>query len=399
MLAGIAMLLAITLWRPQRQPRPFSSRESRWLTVLALWMVLGAGISGIAGAKAWLGLFNWLPFFWFFLAVRPYLSTTAARSRLAFWFCASTVPVVLVSWLQHHFGWSSELSGLGGLIRWPMAEPLSGTALFENSNVTGAWLALVMPFVALRALERQQPSLQRAIAWGLALGSVATLVLSASRNAMATMLVSWPTSGGRRLQWGVAGAAMAYGLLVLGRLQGWLPEALDVLVPAALVKKLVMLDEGIRPLHGRREHIYAMAWQWIAQHPVWGVGAQGFGDLYHRHVQAALGPDTQLVITHSHSLLLEFAVSHGIPALLLLVGVIGSTMTRCGIACWRGTLQRADQSWWIAGLLITWLHIWDVPFFDSRLNIAGWLVFAAISAMGRPEFSPAVQPADNAADR
>ena len=382
--AGVSLLLAITLWQPHEQPPLLSRPMARWLLTLSLWMVLGTAVASIAGARAWLGLFNWLPFFWFFLSIRPYLSTPAARGRIAFWLCAATVPVVAMSWVQHTLGWRTELNALGGLIRWPMTQPLSGTSLFDNANVTGAWLALVMPFLALRALNRQQSLAQRSVAWLLAIGSVATLMLSASRNAIATLLVSWPFNGGRRLQWGIAAVAVLYGVLVLGRLQGWLGEPLAALVPEALVKKLVMLDEGVRPLYGRRNHIYAMAWQWIGQHPIWGVGAQGFGDLYAQHVRAALGPTTRLVITHSHSLLLEFTVSHGLPALLLLAAVIGSAMTRCGIALWRGRVSRSDQSWWLAGLLLSWLHIWDVPFFDSRLNIAGWLVFAAINAIAAP---------------
>jgi O-antigen ligase len=154
-----------------------------------------------------------------------------------------------------------------------------------------------------------------------------------------------------------------------------------------------MLNEGIRPLQGRRNYIYGMALQWIAQHPTWGIGAQGFGDLYHRHVLETMGPSSALVITHSHSLLLEFTLSHGLPALLILVGVIGSTLLRCGKTWWHGTLNSSDQSWWMAGLLISWLHIWDVPFFDSRLNIAGWLIFAAISAIATDH-----QPRQNASD-
>lgn len=391
LVSGVALLLALTLWRPVTPAAPLSRASARWLLVLAGWMVLGTAIAGVAGARAWLGLANWLPFFWFFVAVRPYLATATSRTRLAFWFCAATVPVVLVGWLQHALGWDQQLDALGGLIRWPMSEPLSGTALFDNPNVTGAWLALVMPFVALRALERQQPLAQQLIAGLLAVGSVASLVLSASRNALATLLVSWPASGGRRLRWAVALAAAAYGLLVLGRLQGWLPAALAPLVPPALVSKLMQLEDGMRPLHGRRDHIYGMAWQWIGAHPLWGVGAQGFGDLYRQHVITQLG-QTVSTMTHSHSLMLELAVSHGLPALLLLAAVIGMPLARCGIATWRGRLGRADQSWWLAGLLLSWLSLWDVPLFDSRLNLAGWLVFAAISEMAPRSADRAARP-------
>lgn len=387
LIAGVALLLALTLWMPRPQQRPLSSCSARWLFVLSVWMLLATAIGGVAGARAWLGLGNWFPFFWFYLAIRPYVATSASRQRLGFWFCAATVPVVVMGWLQHALGWNQQIDALWGLIRWPMSDSLSGTSLFDNSNVTGAWLALIMPFAAQRALNRKHHLAERLLAWILAITSVATMMLSASRNALATLVVSWPISGGRRLQWFFAAAAASYGLLVLGQLQGWLPETLQTLVPQALVKKLAMLDEGLRPLHGRRDHIYEMALLWIGQNLIWGVGAQGFGDLYLDHVTAALGAPL-VAITHTHSLLLEFTISHGLPAVLMLLGVIGAEMTRCGIHWWRHALNRTDQSWWFAGLLLAWIHIWDVPFFDSRLNISGWLVFAAISAIADHQKEP-----------
>ena len=93
LISGLALLLALTLWRPRLQPRPLSRPEARWLLALSVWMIVGTGLSAVAGVRAWLGLFNWIPFFWFFLAIRPYVATTAARQRLAFWFCAATVQI------------------------------------------------------------------------------------------------------------------------------------------------------------------------------------------------------------------------------------------------------------------------------------------------------------------
>jgi O-antigen ligase len=351
---------------------------------------------------AWLGLANWLPFFWFFLAIRPYLATTAARQRVAFWLCAATVPVVVVGLLQSVFGWNQELNALGGLIRWSMREARTGTSLFDNPNQTAAWLAMATPLVAQRLLSEQQGLRQRWIVLLLAIGTTGSLLLSASRNAISTLVLTWPLSGDKRLRLGVLALVLVYGGLVWARLAiGSSPEPaapvalLNALVPEALVNKLQEMGSGTDEalVYGRRQTIYAHALAWLQQFPWFGVGEQGFAALYNTELIAQFGGDPPRgLIMHSHSLPLEFALSHGLPALVLLAVVIGLGMARSGRLWLAHQLPASDRSWWLAGVVLIWLHIWDVPFFDSRLNMAGWLVFAAVSQMARPSAVPAGDP-------
>jgi hypothetical protein len=44
LVSGIALLLAITLWRPQQQPAPLSRPEARLLAGLSLLMLLGTEV-------------------------------------------------------------------------------------------------------------------------------------------------------------------------------------------------------------------------------------------------------------------------------------------------------------------------------------------------------------------
>lgn len=388
LVAGLALLLALTLWRPTLQPAPFNRLEARLLAALSLLMLLGTTISAKAGFQAWVGLANWLPFFWFFLAVRPYLSTGAARSRLAFWFVVATVPLVVVGLLQASFGWEQELNALGGLIRWPMQEARTGTSLFDNPNQSGTWLAMVMPFVAYRLLLEQQTPVARSIAALLSLGSLGALLLSASRNAISTLLLSWLLSGGRRLRLIVLAMGLAYGVLLLLR---WSRPDLDQpllqwLVPDALLRKISDMAGGTSATlpYGRRDTIYAHGLNWLREFPWFGVGEQGFAALYNATlIQRFGGEPPRGLIMHSHSLPLEFALSHGLPALLVLMVVIGRSATRTTRLWLSGELSATDRSWWLAAVVLIWLHIWDVAFFDSRINMAGWLVFAALTQMER----------------
>lgn len=402
LVSGIALLLAITLWRPQQQPAPLSRPEARLLAGLSLLLLLGTALSAKAGPLAWLGLANWLPFFWLFLAIRPYLATTAARQRVAFWLCAATVPVVVVGLLQSVFGWNQELNALGGLIRWPMREVHTGTSLFDNPNLTAAWLAMATPFVAQRLLSPQLALHQRWIVLLLAIGTTGSLLLSASRNAISTVVLTWPLSGGKRLRLAVLALVLVYGGLVWARLAiGSSPDPaapvalLNAVVPEALVKKLQEMGSGTDAslVYGRRQAIYAHALAWLQQFPWFGVGEQGFAALYNAGLIAQFGGEPPGGrIMHSHSLPLEFALSHGLPALILLALAIGLGMARSGRRWLAQQLPASDRCWWLAGVVLVWLHLWDVPFFDSRLNMAGWLVFASVSQMAQRSAAPAADP-------
>ncbi len=403
LLAGLSLLLSLTLWRPRHQPTPWSRPEARWLTALSAVLLLGTAVQAQAGALAWLGLFNWLPFFWFFLAARPYLATSAARRRIAFWLCAATVPLVVVGWLQFALGWSTELNALGGLIRWPMHEARTGTSLFDNPNQTAAWLAVVMPFLADRCLLRGQALGSRLLALLLAVSALGSLVLSASRNAISTVLLSWPLSAGRRLRLLVLALLVGYGVLVLLRLLGLHPPAVNgligLLVPDALINKLSDMnghnaDAAMATLpYGRREVIYHHAFRWLGQFPLFGVGEQGFASLYNARLIAQFGGEPPRgLIMHAHSLPLEFALSHGLPALLLLAWLIGRHLAQATRRWLQQRLHASDRSWLLAALVLVWLNIWDVPFFDSRLNIMGWMLIAALSQMTGPGSDPSASP-------
>ena len=50
----------------------------------------------------------------------------------------------------------------------------------------------------------------------------------------------------------------------------------------------------------------------------------------------------------------------------------------------RGLSGLFDRAWWTALFILMVLHGTDLPFFDSRLNIAGWILLAGL----RASFSP-----------
>ena len=42
-----------------------------------------------------------------------------------------------------------------------------------------------------------------------------------------------------------------------------------------------------------------------------------------------------------------------------------------------------DRAWWAASLILISMHGVDMPFFDGRLNIAGWIILAGLRCIIR----------------
>ena len=89
---------------------------------------------------------------------------------------------------------------------------------------------------------------------------------------------------------------------------------------------------------------------------------------------------TPKIYGHSHNLPLELAVSHGLPVALLIVGMV---LTLLILGLQRRVLELGDfdRAWWSAVLVLVVLHGSDLPFFDSRLNIAGWILLAGLRCL------------------
>ena len=122
--------------------------------------------------------------------------------------------------------------------------------------------------------------------------------------------------------------------------------------------------------------------QLVLQRPWLGWGAAAFSVLYPLYAQRKWHG-------HSHNLPLELAVSHGLPVALLLVGTV---LTLLVVALRRGMLRHGpmERAWWTSALVLVAMHSTDLPFFDSRLNILGWVLLAGLCG-----FDQAVQSSES----
>ena len=102
--------------------RSLKSKDLYWreywnypLVLVTFLMIIGS-IRSHTGWLAWLGLFNWLPFFWCFWGLQPYLLTPERRQKCASWLVLGSFPVLITGFGQLWMGWEGPWQILDGLI-------------------------------------------------------------------------------------------------------------------------------------------------------------------------------------------------------------------------------------------------------------------------------------------
>jgi hypothetical protein len=374
-LAAIPLFVALLLGSWGR--RPGRDRINLVLLAVAAWMVLGC-FTASSGGLAWLGLGNWLPFFWAFWGFQPYLATADARRRVGLAILIGTVPVILTGLGQLWWGWSGPFQQLGGLIIWHLHRggnpPGRLAGLFDYANIAGSWLAVAWPFALAAVLQPRRGTAVRLIALLIAASLVVSLFLTSSRNAWGALLLAVPVVlGPASWIWLLPVLLLAVALIALASLNG-VPAMLQLparsLVPGAIWERLNDLHfAGHRPAAITRLAQWHTATQLIGQRPWLGWGAAAFSLIYPRITGHWHG--------HPHNLPIDLAFSHGLPAALAIVGVVLWLLQR---SARRGMLQAAvfERAWWAAALVLVALHATDIPLYDSRLNVVGWVLLAGL---------------------
>lgn len=428
LLAGISLLFALGgTWKNYPQ-QIHQSKLNQGFAFLAALLVISATLAADKIA-ALLGLFNFLPFFAFFAAFTVLIQTPQQLRRMAWILLIGSIPVVIIGFGQLFWGWTGPVK-LGLIIDWPIAPmgtpPGRMASVFAYANVLASYF--LIPFILglglwieeTQALKQRQqiptqqemvrdprdPRIVRVVnlnstedasqmwmRWlflTLAiLGNGIALILTNSRNGWAIALlalIAFALYQGWRWILGVVAAVVT---AILGAafgpnpIQGWL----RAIVPAyfwARINDDLFPDRHIGTL---RITQWKFAGNMTLEKPLTGWGLRSFPPLYEAQTQVYMG--------HPHNLFLMLSAETGIPATLLLSGIVAWVLAQ-GIFLLRNwSIDSVGESKVIPffqdrliffSYLITFtgcilFHVLDVPLFDSRINILGWLLLAAISGL------------------
>ena len=149
-----------------------------------------------------------------------------------------------------------------------------------------------------------------------------------------------------------------------------LQDPARALVPQSVWGRLNDVNyQSQRKLASLRITQWSVAAGLIAQRPWLGWGSAAFSVIYPLRTGRWHG--------HPHNIAFDLAVSFGLPVAALVVGFVLWLLIRSlrqGMAA--GPVF--DRAWWASALVVAVLHASDIPMYDSRLNIAGWILLAGL---------------------
>ena len=365
LLGGLCLLAAAVIGSRGRAVSIWRDRWCQPLLLAAALMLIGA-LQATTGSLAWVGLGNWLPLIWAFWAFQPYLISERQRRNAAWMLVAGTLPVLLTGFGQMFLGWEGPWQLGGEAVVWfvaPGGKPLGRlSGLFDYANVAGAWLGVIWPLM-IAAVLRPDGWRRRGAALVLALAAGTAVLLTQSRNAVGGLVLALPLVIGPS-SW----------LLLLPVLLLVSSPLLLALLPDSILERLLERG-GDTPWKHTRLGQWTYAIQLVAARPWLGWGSAAFSVMYPIHAAKRWHG-------HSHNLPLELAISHGVPVALLIVGTVLALMM---LALRRGMLRQAplERAWWTSALVLLTMHFTDLPFFDARLNLLGWILLAGLCAFIR----------------
>jgi len=392
-LAAIALFLALVdIWR--QEYRTIIRRPLNWgLAILSLWLIITSCFA-LHPIEAFLGLANLPPFFLGFATYNVLIQTPGQLRRLAWILVIPSVVVVILGLGQIFLGWAhpERLPALFGWVLEANGNPPGRMAsVFIYANILAAYLQMVLilglglwieRFQAWRVRSSKSPDWVLWFLTVLVIGNAIALLLTSSRNAWGIAVIAclafalylgW--------HWLVVSVATAVGSILwasfgsefLGR--QWLRQ----IIPAYFWARLSDQLHPDRPVALLRTTQWQFTLSMTQERPWLGWGLRNFTPLYEAKMGIWLG--------HPHNLLLMLTAETGIPATLLLYGLVGSIMVR-GVQLLRAwSTSASDQGYQDKLILFTYLlafgcctlfNLVDVTLFDLRVNSLNWLLLSAI---------------------
>ena len=143
----------------------------------------------------WLGLFNWLPFLFFFSEFQYYLQTKKLRKKAALFLILGTVPLIITVLGQVYFNWYGPFSFAGGFIKWFQRPIINGgaTGLFNNENYAGSWLLAMWPLSIAFLMDIKNKLKAKKFFWIILTFLIFfSALLTKSRNSLMGIMISIP---------------------------------------------------------------------------------------------------------------------------------------------------------------------------------------------------------------
>ena len=321
---------------------------------------------------SWLGLANWIPFFWCFWGFKYYLSSSHQRRLCSLILIAGSFPVFISGFGQYFFNWFGPMSTLFGSIVWfqrPILPREGMTGLFNNANYLAAWLNLIWPFCLASLIYTKRGIYEKLTVIAFILGTSLSLILTNSRSAWIGLLIGTFLTIGRR----------KYMLFILITITLILIVGITVIpifgeFPQFILSKVLpnSIWLELSDLEISRLDIWRKAIGYVFKNPLFGLGAGSFTRLYEI--------DTSMWKGHAHNLIIELLISYGLPGGLLIFGniflMIKEAIKKIFFPFKLNQKSIFDIAWLTSLIVFLLSQMVDVQYFDARISIVFWILLS-----------------------
>ena len=327
----------------------------------------------------WIGLFNWIPFFWVFWSSQAFFKTKNDRENISLILIFSTIPVIISGILQYYFNFVGPFEFLNGLIIWyqrPIDEISGLTGLFNHANYAGAWLTIILPLCLSQSFNSSKKYLKKNVFKTILVAIILCIILTNSRNAWGSAILTLPLVFGiSSIRWflPLILSISTFILVVTNNIfKGSFQEFLRNNIPDKIW--LEFTDLGFSGLNVTRLEILHSAFRVIINNPFFGTGAASFPIIYEFETGFWKG--------HSHNLFTELSISYGLPSTVILITFLGFILFTSFKNLYRKKENNIkDRAFFVAILVFLLSQLVDIQYFDGRISLVFWLLLAGLKSI------------------
>ena len=324
---------------------------------------------------SWIGLANWIPFFYFMWRSQFYLNSKEKRQKIGNIFLAGSVPLIISGFSQIWLKWNGPFVFMNGLIIWfqrsiDFEKGQGITAMFNNQNYAACWLIIVWPFCIYSFLNIRKLNIKKLISFIFVILFAICIYLTQSRNAiLGTLLSSFLIID--KFYFLVAISSLLVSLFFSSKLFNF------------QFSNLFEIFNFANILNEPRIYIYLNTVPIIFERPLLGWGASSFPFIFNLR-----NPSFNRDPTHPHNLILEMANSYGILFSLLITITIVLVLFFSFKLIFLKNFSKNDiqtkndlnfdKAWWSSFFALSLSQMYDVQYFDLRISISFWILLTGL---------------------
>ena len=383
-LGGISIVVASLLtWRKQHQIIS-QNPIHKGFAILSILLLISTGFAPHK-LDAFLGLFNLLPFFFFFTGLTPLIQTPAQLRQISWIMVFGSVPILIIGFGQLFLGWNFQFQFLWIVFDWIVApeKSLSGrmASNFMHPNTLAAYLVTIFILGLGLWLENYHKLKQKnpliIFLTITVFANFIALILTNSRNGWGitifTCLAYALYRGWRLIVTVVVSITSCFFLAAFA--PSPIAQFFRLFVPYGIWARLNDDMFPDRPIALMRKTQWEFALNLTQKHPLTGSGLRSFNELYKTQMQ--------IDINHPHNLFLMLSAETGLITTLLFCGLLIWILITASQLLWNSQTREPKNRLIFFSYLITFIgwilfNTVDITIFDIRLNTLAWIFLAAL---------------------